>query len=515
MRLRRALALALALALLLGATAAAAFESLLHAHGELNKDRPVRPRSFASPDWTLYQRSSHLLRSVLSVARDCPLLHVSVNVATAHASPSAAPLRPRDALPDSAADGLLYLTLQARSPKSNRFSLRAARPGASESSLVTRSLFVFGEEGRDLLTAQIALRVLNTLCSNRSAHSAHMALPPNAHLILVPLANPDGRRIAEMGRRCDRTNGNDVHIDRNWPAFWRYDQPYPHHPNHTFGDNATASVRGKRVSAALRDAISRTFKHSNGAYSSEEHTVPISATGTNPFSEPETRALNAIVSLTKPTSHVSLRTGSPAILFPWDCRPQLLSDEQFTRLWHVVQPVKAAHCTRCKHGSLQNLTGVVKCGTSTDYMFGNMRVPFVYGWHVYEARAMQGDCFRRHNPLNKDVFERVVHNWAAAVLNFTVAVHHWMCLEAEQGLDVAEQNASLSAAEATIWRAKAIANGMPDPENVDWQEERGSTVKVSSQKDVLANGAHHDGPSGSNNSRGGGDGMDVYWQRSS
>ncbi|KAI0560802.1 Zinc carboxypeptidase [Gracilaria domingensis] len=440
------------------------FESLIQAQGELRKDRPVRPLRFATPDWNLYHRTSHLVKALLATAQSCERFAVTPFIIepalslTPDQPPKSIPVSADSHLPPPGDEGLLYFTVRSR--PSPRFSLRA------QPTPTARSVFVFGEEGRDLLTSEISLRVLTKLCANGTSQ---LSLPPQVELILVPVANPDGRTIAEMGRRCDRTNANDVELDRNWPSFWRFEEDQPQ-------DAAKTKV------SAIRAAVSRRFSRRDAG--ADDVASPIS--GTHPFSEPESRALRNLVFLVRPASYVTIRTGEPAITLPWDCKDEPLSGEQSTRLSQVMKSVNAAHCSRCKSGSLSNVTGAIKCGTSMDYIYGTMRVPFVYSWHVYDAEAPQGDCFRKHNPVNQAGYDRVTNNWAGAVLNFSVAVHTWMRLESEHGLHVAEQNASLAAAEATVWRAQAIAEGMPDPESADSDDGTNSEESAGTQKSSMA-----------------------------
>lgn len=213
---------------------------------------------------------------------------------------------------------------------------------------------------------------------------------------------------------------------------------------------------------------------------------PPPAAGSAPFSEPETRALRAIVEKYRPTSYVSVRTGAIAVTIPWDCKAAQLPETQRSRLLRVSEGITASHCAKCDTGNLWNVTGKTKCGTAADYLYGTANVPFVHTWHVYNApQAPKGDCFRRYNPTTKEGYERVVNNWAQAVFNFTTAVHNWMTLETSVGLDSAQQNASLSAAAAASRRADNLARGVPDPEIVEFEQSGNSDKEQAGSSDSL------------------------------
>lgn len=443
-----------------------AFEGLLQAAGEVRKDRPAVPLRFASPDWNVYHRTRHLesrLASLISTCKSASHLVVRAPSLTAQAQHSTVN---QPAPPDHDTDSLRYITITHK-PSPTELAGRIMRRTRK-----TRAMFVFGETGRDFLTSEIALRVVEAACASNASNVLPSALS-DVELVLVPLANPAGRRIAEMGRRCERTNANDVDLDRNWPHFWneptRVRQP-PQQEKHRAGALRDASrVLGVSLSRGVmppRDGVHDREEQGPNAETGHTMSLPFT-TGTEPFSEPETRALRAIIEKLQPVSYVSVRTGAVAISIPWDCHPDELPEAQRSRLLRVAEGITASHCTKCKSGNLWNVTGRTKCGTAADYMH-SLQVPFVHTWHVYDfPQAAKGDCFRRHNPTTKEGYERVVNNWAQAVFNFTTAVHNWKTLEDSVGLDSAEQNASLSAAEAVAKRADAMARGLPDPERME------------------------------------------------
>lgn len=454
-----------------------AFEGLLQAAGEVRKDRPAIPLRFASPDWNVYHRTHHLQSRLAALISTCKsATHLQVRAPSLTSQPQHLTVNnpsPSQHHDDDQSQSLRYITITHKpSPTELAGRIITRTPK-------TRAMFVFGETGRDFLTSEIALRVVEAACTPNSSSVLSSSLS-HVELILVPIANPAGRRIAEMGRRCERTNANDVDLDANWPHFWnqpsRARQPLPPPPKHTTTTRAGALRDAGRVlgvSLSRRAAPRNQNRHQDSvtdtahAPSVPHDDSPSFTAGTQPFSEPETRALRAIVEKLRPVSYVSVRTGAVAITIPWDCHPDDLPDAQRSRLLRVAEGITASHCTKCKSGNLWNVTGRTKCGTAADYM-QSLKVPFVHTWHVYEfPNAANGDCFRRHNPTTKDGYERVVNNWAQAVFNFTTAVHNWMVLESSVGLDSAEQNASLSAAEAVARRADAMARGLPDPEKME------------------------------------------------
>lgn len=543
----------------------AAFDALIQAHGEVRKDLPVEPPRFAEPDWSYYHRTTHLQNDLALLAASCRNARARLLISTPDSSRSFKATsflsrllqKPEDdtqqnndsasaitapeysfSEPMSAEDGLPYVILernddvdeanneQRRSSFASLFLRRNPQPKPNpeeeDSPVITTSMFVFGEEGRDLLSSEIAFRIVRRVCgdditistadvsknntnstgnlnsnnlndSNEIADEDSVVLPPRTRIVLVPIANPDGRRISEMGRRCDRTNARDVDIDRNWPSFWREPEVDP-------GDassSASSTINSGRKRTVLRTAVSRhliansdgaekkdndgkdlTLDSKQASSSSENGQGKSSSTasskalpaGPRPLSEPETRALKSLVETYTPSSYVALRTGALALTTPWDCKPGSMQPGSAQRLNGVLSGVAAGHCTRCRTAPLWNVTGQAKCGTALDHVYGTMNVQFVSAWYVYNDDghdAPQGDCFRRHNPVSRERYGRVVDNWMHAVLNFTGAVRNWVVLEEKAGVTVAQMNASLSADLASERRAKALARGDVDPEGED------------------------------------------------
>lgn len=459
-----------------------AFEGLLQAAGEVRKDRPARPLHFSAPDWQIYHRTDHLRSRIRQLVDQCAFAKLS----------SVTPL----GLTSDIQDSFDYITITDRPGSVREITSHLLRSR-------TRHMFVFGEHGRDLVSSEIALRIVEAVCSPNVTRLEELgdlvplarSLLPTAEIVLVPLVNPNGRKISEMGRRCERTNANDVDIDGNWPQFWNQPSMVRTHRSVKLADRYAQ----EQTARALRNAVSRRLGVNNA--SAQKNSAPDTVVrqlkpdtvGPEPLSEAETRALKIIATRLKPNSYVSVRTGAMAITTPWDCKTEGLSESQQTRLLSVTEVFTASHCTKCKRGNSWSTLGRTRCGTGTDYMFGTLHVPFVYTWHVYYAsQAARGDCFRRHNPVSLEGYERVTNNWAQAVFNFSAAVHNWLALERTAGLDTAKRNASLSAAEAAARREDALARGVPDPEQDedthDWHVHDGSAAASGNQ---LQRGKHH------------------------
>ncbi|KAE9458668.1 hypothetical protein C3L33_09416, partial [Rhododendron williamsianum] len=100
-----------------------------------------------------------------------------------------------------------------------------------------RVLLSFGQHGRELITSELALKILSIL-------SEEQFLPNMDPIILkstlerlvikvVPMENLNGRKLVEEGDLCERRNGRGVDLNRNWSVDWgkkekAFFMPYDH-----------------------------------------------------------------------------------------------------------------------------------------------------------------------------------------------------------------------------------------------------------------------------------------------
>ena len=239
---------------------------------------PNRGRNFASPDWSYYHRTDEIFTLINSYAKQCPALEVS------RVSDSETP-------PYTVVDTMICTATDTSVEPEHKVPM----------------LVVFGEHARELISSEIALRLVAMLCSpalearggwiladvdavggvehlNELSKLHRKAMDGLAHYGMstaqvgtllkrllfkfVPVENLIGRRMVESSgtsKLCHRMNGRSVDINRN------YD-------NH-FG------------------------VHAKEYLPSEEYE------GTRAFSEPETRITHAVAAALKPMVFVSVHSG--------------------------------------------------------------------------------------------------------------------------------------------------------------------------------------------------------------
>lgn len=239
-----------------------------------------------------------------------------------------------------------------------------------------RILLSFGQHGRELITSELALRVLSVLSEeqflpNMDPISLNSTLDKLV-IKVVPMENLNGRKLVEAGELCERRNGRGVDLNRNWSVDWGkkekdYD-PYEENP------------------------------------------------GTAPFSEPETQIMRKLSISFDPHIWVNVHSGMEALFMPYDHRnttPDGLPSQQMRRL---LEELNHLHCQdRCMIGSGGGSVGYLAHGTATDYMYDVVRVPMAFTFEIYgDGTATSKDCFKMFNPIDLTTFNRVLNDWSAA-----------------------------------------------------------------------------------------------------
>ncbi|XP_017980778.1 PREDICTED: carboxypeptidase B2 isoform X1 [Theobroma cacao] len=249
-----------------------------------------------------------------------------------------------------------------------------------------RILLSFGQHGRELITSELALRILSILSEEQfltkmDRASINSALD-NLVIKVVPMENLNGRKLVEAGDLCERRNGRGVDLNRNWSVDWGkkekdYD-PYEENP------------------------------------------------GSAAFSEPETQIMRKLAISFDPHLWVNVHSGMEALFMPYDHKnttPDGLPSQQMRLL---LEELNKVHChKRCMIGSGGGSVGYLAHGTATDYMYDVARVPMAFTFEIYgDDTASTKDCFKMFNPVDHTTFKGVVNDWSAAFFTIFKLLPH-------------------------------------------------------------------------------------------
>ncbi|KAJ9165869.1 hypothetical protein P3X46_020687 [Hevea brasiliensis] len=239
-----------------------------------------------------------------------------------------------------------------------------------------RILLSFGQHGRELITSELAFRILSILSEEQFLPNTN---PTSLNSILdklvikvVPLENLNGRKVVEGGDLCERRNGRGVDLNRNWSVDWgKKEEDYdPYEENH----------------------------------------------GTGPFSEPETQIMRKLALSFDPHIWVNVHSGMEALFMPYDHRNTTPDGLPSQRMKSLLNELNQVHChKRCMIGSGGGSVGYLAHGTATDYMYDIVKVPMAFTFEIYgDPTASSKDCFKMFNPVDLSTFNRVLNDWSAA-----------------------------------------------------------------------------------------------------
>ncbi|PIA46859.1 hypothetical protein AQUCO_01500416v1 [Aquilegia coerulea] len=248
----------------------------------------------------------------------------------------------------------------------------------------------FGQHGRELITSELALRLLSSLSEEKSIPNVDLSSLNNILekivLKVVPMENLNGRKRVEAGDLCERRNGRGVDLNRNWSVDWgKKEKDYdPHEEN----------------------------------------------PGTAPFSEPETQIMRKLSKSFDPHIWVTVHSGMEALFMPYDHKNTTPDGLATHVMKSMLNDVNRLHCKdRCLVGSGGGSVGYLAHGTATDYMYDVMKVPMAFTFEIYgDKEASMKDCFRMFNPVDRTTFNRVVNDWSAAFFTIFKMGPHWMDL---------------------------------------------------------------------------------------
>jgi len=164
-------------------------------------------------------------------------------------------------------------------------------------------------------------------------------------LKILPVVNMDGRLLLEQGDLCRRKSASGVDLNRNYPFAWR-----------------------------------------NTSSSSETYGGP------RPLSEPQSKHMTELCTRWKPKAFVNVHSGEWAVYTPWDSRTSLGAGLPGDMAALIKQMGDLCGCIAGPAGAV---SGYLAFGTSMDYMYSQLHVPYPITIEVYgggrEGKLQQGE----------------------------------------------------------------------------------------------------------------------------
>lgn len=259
--------------------------------------------------------------------------------------------------------GMTVEAKQAGSQSIDVVNIKA--PGTSP---LNKNFMLFGEHAREMISPESSLHFIKTLCGESGDKEQAKRIMQSSEFRIVVNANPESRRAVEDGDYCLRSNPNGVDLNRNWATGWQADE----------GVNAFAFMA-----------------QSSG--------------GERPFSEPETQLFKDLILAYKPTSFISIHSGTRGMYMPWAYNGSMTTTNQEEML-SILRTVDRQHC-QCPFGTIgRDLCE--KCGgTSLDWVYAQGQTHYAFVFEIYAPDADEEELKRgweRQNAEHSSLYQNLV-----------------------------------------------------------------------------------------------------------
>jgi Zinc carboxypeptidase len=255
----------------------------------------------------------------------------------------------------------------------------------------TRVVVLAGEHGRELITTQTALQLIETAVSFTSRVDSDTGMPlPHTHMPentaqgqwmttllrnvefhIVPVLNTWGRhQIESKTDMCSRKNAAGVDLSSNWDA-------------------------ARHLSPKL-DATHEKFG------------------GVAAFTEPETIGMHTLVTNVRPHLFINLHSGADEMYLGWDHKQEPIPNARDVEqlLAHVSDTYTGA-----RFGQTPILTGAPSYGTSTDFVYQHVYTPLSVTFAVFKSMTTSdpSDCLLYYNPGTLESVTQTAVTWSSAI----------------------------------------------------------------------------------------------------
>jgi len=304
---------------------------------------------------------------------------------------------------------------------------------APNSNPVNKNFFLFGEHSRELISPESGLHLVKSLCGETGLSDQAKEVLQDSEFQIVVNGNPASRRKVEDGDFCLRVDPDGVDLNRNWDEEWQAD--------------TVGSVSSKDTNP-----------------------------GPQAFSEPETQTFKSLVEAYRPTTFLTIHSGTKGMYMPWAYDMEHLAKRNQPQMMQILKDLDKDHC-ECPFGAAGREVGYSCPGTCLDYVYDKLDAEYAFAFEIYtgpvyatdlkerwEQKMQQegaafyqqsshlanehfkdlfvdhpssfvqvrsnkhthersaDECFGQFNPTSEDEYGSVVENWSKAYLDMSAMI---------------------------------------------------------------------------------------------
>merc|ERR1719343_1840152 len=233
--------------------------------------------------------------------------------------------------------GMSLRTVQGTGDDGEQRSITVVDIKAPGSQPVNKNFLLFGEHARELISPESGLHFVKTLCGETGQSAKAKKVLENSEFQIVVNGNPGSRKKVEQGDFCLRVNPAGVDLNRNWDEEWQA-----------------------------------------GAVLNAKDTNP----GPRPFSEPETRAFKKLVQDFRPTTFLTIHSGTKGMYMPWAYDMEHLAGRNQQEMMEILKALDKDHC-ECPFGAAGREVGYSCPGTCLDWVYDRLQTPYAFAFEIY------------------------------------------------------------------------------------------------------------------------------------
>ncbi|GAB5367202.1 hypothetical protein AAMO2058_001209400 [Amorphochlora amoebiformis] len=189
----------------------------------------------------------------------------------------------------------------------------------------TKFLLVFNEHANEVIASEVGMELLNRLCKGDSD------ILSKSEILIVPVVDVSGRKILETDHRfCQRQNYHHVDLNRNWDARWNP------------GSKSSTTFGGPNLS------------------------------------------LKKTAASFKPNAFIDVHSGTLGWYSPYSYSTNRPIDEGTRNTNVIFSELNPLYCN-CETGGAGEVSGYLAYGTSQDYLFDTLHVPYSIVIEVFDG----------------------------------------------------------------------------------------------------------------------------------
>lgn len=226
-----------------------------------------------------------------------------------------------------------------------------------------KMFLLFGEHARELISPESGLDFVRRLCGDVEDKNAQETLEHTEFRIVVN-GNPNSRKRVELGETCLRVNENEVDLNRNWDVKFK--------PGEKKSENADIYP------------------------------------GESAFSEPETQIFKAQFDDYRPTTFLTIHSGTKGMYMPPAYTESDADNETFQgtpkgrEMLDILENVDKDHC-QCPFGGAGKEVGYECPGTCLDYAFLQGNAKYAFAFEIYTTLSSWADLKTRFETKMKEM----------------------------------------------------------------------------------------------------------------